>query len=112
MAWSRRALVFAAIGLPLTLLSLLYELKSGVLLPQVSGPRILANQIFTQLYRRTNPLPSPAKPFVRHIVAVGDLHGSIVDARQALLLSRVVDRNWNWTGNVDFFVQVGYIIDR
>jgi hypothetical protein len=114
--WSRRALVLAAITALLSLVSLLYGLSSRVLLVQVaSGPRILTSQLSGLLYRRTNP-PSPeprsAKPFVRRIVAVGDLHGSMPNAEQVLRFSKVVDEKGNWTGNVDFFVQVGDIFDR
>lgn len=51
-------------------------------------------------------------PFKRHIVAVGDLHGDLPNARKVLKFSGVVDDEWNWSGNVDVFVQTGDIIDR
>jgi hypothetical protein len=54
----------------------------------------------------------PARPFVRHIVAVGDLHSDMPNAKRVLQLSGVVDEHGDWTGNVDFFVQTGDIIDR
>ncbi|KAF8656201.1 hypothetical protein AX16_002637 [Volvariella volvacea WC 439] len=50
--------------------------------------------------------------FTRHIVAVGDLHGDLPNARRVLQFSGVVDDFGDWTGNVDFFVQTGDIIDR
>lgn len=56
--------------------------------------------------------PKVAKPFTRHIVAVGDLHGDYPNAQKVLQFSGVVDEYGNWTGNVDFFVQTGDIIDR
>jgi hypothetical protein len=34
------------------------------------------------------------------------------NAEQVLRFSKVVDEKGNWTGNVDFFVQVGDIFDR
>jgi len=54
----------------------------------------------------------PADAFVRRIVAVGDLHGDFGNTRKVLEMSGVIDDEWNWTGNVDFFVQTGDIIDR
>ena len=53
-----------------------------------------------------------ARPFSRHIVAVGDMHGDLPNALKVLKFSGVVDEFGNWTGNVDFFVQTGDIIDR
>lgn len=50
--------------------------------------------------------------FTRHIVAVGDLHGDYLNAFKVLKFSGVVDDDGNWTGNADFFVQTGDIIDR
>ncbi|KAF9267871.1 Metallo-dependent phosphatase [Marasmius fiardii PR-910] len=50
--------------------------------------------------------------FTRHIVAVGDLHGDFPNALKVLQFSGVVDEFGNWTGNADFFVQTGDIIDR
>jgi len=53
-----------------------------------------------------------ADVFVRRIVAVGDLHGDFGNTRKVLEMSGVIDNEGNWTGNVDFFVQTGDIIDR
>lgn len=50
--------------------------------------------------------------FVRRIVAVGDLHGDFGNTRKVLEMSGVVDKGGKWTGEVDFFVQTGDIIDR
>ena len=52
------------------------------------------------------------KPFRRHIVAVGDLHGDLANAKRVLEFSGVTDKKGDWSGNVDFFVQTGDIIDR
>ncbi|KAM6490534.1 Metallo-dependent phosphatase-like protein [Amanita muscaria] len=52
------------------------------------------------------------KPFHRHIVAVGDLHGDMANARRVLEFSGVTDKNGEWSGKADFFVQTGDIIDR
>ncbi|KAF8181545.1 Metallo-dependent phosphatase-like protein [Pholiota molesta] len=51
-------------------------------------------------------------PFSRHIVAVGDLHGDMPNARKVLTFAGVVDDHGDWSGNVDYFVQTGDIIDR
>ena len=55
----------------------------------------------------------PAKgQFTRKIVAVGDLHGDMPNALEVLQMAGVVDDNGDWSGEVDFFVQTGDIIDR
>ncbi|KAF7312444.1 Adenylate cyclase [Mycena indigotica] len=59
-----------------------------------------------------SPTGSTRAPFTRHIVAVGDLHGDAGNAQKVLQFSGVVDAFGNWTGNADFFVQTGDIIDR
>lgn len=55
---------------------------------------------------------APKKPFRRHIVAIGDLHGDMENARRVLKFSGVVDENLDWSGKVDILVQTGDIIDR
>jgi len=55
---------------------------------------------------------SGRQPFSRHIVAVGDLHGDLHNARRVLDFSGVIDEFGDWSGDVDFFVQTGDIIDR
>ncbi|CAL1716644.1 unnamed protein product [Somion occarium] len=54
----------------------------------------------------------PTPRYTRKIVAVGDLHGDMPNARSVLQMAGVVDRQGNWTGDVDIFVQTGDIIDR
>ncbi|EPQ52810.1 Metallo-dependent phosphatase [Gloeophyllum trabeum ATCC 11539] len=55
---------------------------------------------------------SKPTPFVRRIIAVGDLHGDIGNAQKVLRMAQVIDANGDWSGDVDFFVQTGDIIDR
>lgn len=50
--------------------------------------------------------------FTRHIVAVGDLHGDLPNARRVLQFAGVTDEFGDWAGGVDYFVQTGDIIDR
>ncbi|KAH8814692.1 Metallo-dependent phosphatase-like protein [Flagelloscypha sp. PMI_526] len=62
----------------------------------------------------TPPPPSNSlrKAHTSHIVAVGDLHGDMPNARRVLNFAGVVDDFGDWTGDVDFFVQTGDIVDR
>ncbi|KAF7966135.1 hypothetical protein HWV62_39954 [Athelia sp. TMB] len=53
-----------------------------------------------------------AIPFSRSIIAVGDLHGDFENAFKVLQMANVVDSHGDWTGEVDFFVQTGDIVDR
>jgi len=50
--------------------------------------------------------------FSRRIVAIGDLHGDFPNALRVLKMSGVIDGEQGWTGDVDFLVQTGDIIDR
>ncbi|KAF8631376.1 hypothetical protein AX15_002431 [Amanita polypyramis BW_CC] len=63
-------------------------------------------------YSHPNSPSTNSKPFHRHIVAVGDLHGDLANARRVLEFSGVTNKNGDWSGKVDFFVQTGDIIDR
>ncbi|KAG9121600.1 hypothetical protein FRC07_002387 [Ceratobasidium sp. 392] len=62
--------------------------------------------------------PAPQEPqpidgqFTRRIVAVGDLHGDLVNMKKVLSMSGVINEAGDWSGNVDFFVQTGDIVDR
>lgn len=65
------------------------------------------------------PQPNPpdedaqtAKGYLRKIVAVGDLHGDMPNALKVLQMAHVVDANGDWSGEIDFFVQTGDIVDR
>lgn len=57
-------------------------------------------------------IPPVKGEFSRKIVAVGDLHGDLPNAQQVLQMAGVVDKDGNWSGGVDIFVQTGDIIDR
>jgi hypothetical protein len=43
---------------------------------------------------------SELKPFTRHIVAVGDMHGDYPNALRVLQFSGVVDEKGDWTGRL------------
>ena len=117
MALSRRTLFLFTIT-PFILFLLLYRLEFNIILfPDLSqlasGSRALTDQLSALLHTPTVSVQSGlAKPFVRHIVAVGDLHGDFRNARRVLQFSGIVDEYGNWTGHADFFVQTGDIIDR
>ncbi|KAF7336732.1 Adenylate cyclase [Mycena venus] len=78
------------------------------------GPDVVVKQDDSQeAFTSVTPSPrSTRAPYTRHIVAVGDLHGDMQNAQTVLQFSGVVDSFGNWTGEADFFVQTGDIIDR
>ncbi|KAF9036262.1 Metallo-dependent phosphatase-like protein [Panaeolus papilionaceus] len=121
---NRRVAVLAAF-FPILLLYLIFTFKlhdfvpSIVYMPtQVSIMQPLSDAVrhkfwpWTAKLDESLPPPTPRKTFTRHIVAVGDLHGDYGNARRVLHFSGVTDKDGDWSGNVDFFVQTGDIIDR
>lgn len=56
--------------------------------------------------------PIGSETFERRIVALGDLHGHLPNALTVLKMSGVINEDQKWTGNVDYLVQTGDIIDR
>ena len=63
------------------------------------------------VHKQEDAAASP-ESFKRRIVAVGDLHGDLPNAFEVLKMAGVVTEEGHWSGNVDFFVQTGDIIDR
>lgn len=61
--------------------------------------------------RRPQPMVSRMSK-VQRLVAIGDLHGDLQKAKEALLLARVMDRRGKWVGGKDVVVQVGDLLDR
>lgn len=109
MAFSRRIFpLFAVVTFLVLFLHFGLEFHAVALdiARSISGPKFLATKLGDLLFK------PKLTPFVRRIVAVGDLHGDMTNARRVLQFSGVVDENDDWTGNVDFFVQTGDIIDR
>ncbi|TFK40433.1 Metallo-dependent phosphatase-like protein [Crucibulum laeve] len=120
------------ITLPLVLVSFyfFYSIELHVLLPTLTDAstrhRVVTglSSILAGKYRAvhhslheydhytTEPYTGDRQAFTRHIVAVGDLHGDLPNAKRVLKFSGVTDAYGNWTGDVDFFVQTGDIIDR
>ncbi|KAJ7158618.1 Metallo-dependent phosphatase-like protein [Mycena filopes] len=77
------------------------------------SPKIVPEESPQKLFTSdTSNTGSTRVPYTRHIVAVGDLHGDFGNAQKVLQFSGVVDEFGNWTGEADFFVQTGDIIDR
>ncbi|KEP51008.1 serine-threonine protein phosphatase [Rhizoctonia solani 123E] len=65
----------------------------------------------------STPEPSPQAPlpngqFTRRIVAIGDLHGDLVNMKKVLSMAGVINEDGNWSRNVDFLVQTGDMVDR
>ncbi|KAG8902741.1 hypothetical protein FRB99_004166 [Tulasnella sp. 403] len=56
--------------------------------------------------------PGRGAVYKRTIVAVGDLHGDYPNMMEVLKMAKVVTENGSWSGEVDYFVQTGDIIDR
>lgn len=54
----------------------------------------------------------PLDVYERRIVALGDLHGDLPNALTVLKMAGVINENRTWTGDVDFLVQTGDMIDR
>ncbi|KAI8906449.1 Metallo-dependent phosphatase-like protein [Gorgonomyces haynaldii] len=53
-----------------------------------------------------------APTFNKRIVAVGDLHGDLQNARITLEMAGIIDKNMDWIGRDTIFVQTGDIVDR
>ncbi|KAF8573536.1 Metallo-dependent phosphatase [Ramaria rubella] len=77
---------------------------------------LLLYLLYLGLSRPSSPSGKKLEPvqgqYVRRIVAVGDLHADINNAFRVLHMANVVDANGSWSGDVDYFVQVGDIVDR
>ncbi|ODO09337.1 hypothetical protein I350_02937 [Cryptococcus amylolentus CBS 6273] len=65
------------------------------------------------LLRRSSPQEPPARAaFRQRLVAVGDLHGDIDNAKKVLRMAKVIDESSNWAAGTDILVQTGDIVDR
>lgn len=90
----------------------------GAILILFSFYWLLLRPSFRQAAPPIHPRPpvtvAPAGPpsFQRTIVAVGDLHGDFPNMMEVLKMSGVVSKNETWSGEVDYFVQTGDIVDR
>lgn len=128
----RRAILFAFF--PIMTLYLIYTLKLHLFIPAMTTwptQRQIITELTTFTRHKLWPWTIEADkfedyeeeleyqqekvirvPFSRHIVAVGDLHGDLPNARRVLKFSNVIDDSGDWSGEVDFLVQTGDIIDR
>ncbi|KAK9159189.1 hypothetical protein Scep_005763 [Stephania cephalantha] len=95
------------------------SLSSSLALPPLpSEPRKLSSE--TSIHGSLKPILVSGSPttFVsapnRRIVALGDLHGDLVQARSALRMAGVLSSDGQdmWTGGDSVLVQVGDILDR
>jgi hypothetical protein len=108
------------IGAPLVVLYCVYILQLHILIPEAiaSIPKeylslefLVYGPVGVRYWAQSKQDPT-RDAFVRHIVAVGDLHGDMPNAQKVLQFAGVVDEEGNWTGKADYFVQTGDIIDR
>lgn len=67
---------------------------------------------FREHHRKGHGSHNVDDEYETRIVALGDLHGDLPHALKTLKFSGVIDENQKWTGNVDFLVQTGDMIDR
>ncbi|GLJ13105.1 hypothetical protein SUGI_0205270 [Cryptomeria japonica] len=51
-------------------------------------------------------------PSVERLIAIGDIHGDLQKAKEALKVAQVIDENDNWMGGDTTVVQVGDLLDR
>ncbi|GLJ13106.1 hypothetical protein SUGI_0205290 [Cryptomeria japonica] len=51
-------------------------------------------------------------PSVDRLIAIGDIHGDLHKAKEALRVAQVMDENDNWIGGNTTVVQVGDLLDR
>ena len=115
-----RTVLLSILVPPLVGFYLIYTLQVNFSFPELNDFRAMGHLALGGLFRGfkaslATPVLTPHSlpaPFTRHIVAVGDLHGDLPNARRVLHFSGVTDEYGNWTGNADFFVQTGDIIDR
>ena len=121
--WRMRRTAIIVAFIPIIAIYLLYTFKAHTLIPAVSTwpiqRQIIINAKDMMRHRlwpwtiEVEKGEDPERyPFTRHIVAVGDLHGDMPNARRVLDFSGVIDEFGDWSGDVDFFVQTGDIIDR
>ena len=117
---SRTTLLLSVLVPPLIGFYLIYTLQINPSFLELNDLRAMGHLALGSLLHVFKPsLDTPVLtphgspvPFTRHIVAVGDLHGDLPNARRVLHFAGVTDEYGNWTGNADFFVQTGDIIDR
>lgn len=72
---------------------------------------LLVSDTFTRIRSPIEGGP-PLDVYERRIVALGDLHGDLPNALTVLKMTGVIDEDRKWTGDVDFLVQTGDMIDR
>ncbi|KAI5660850.1 hypothetical protein M9H77_20173 [Catharanthus roseus] len=90
-----------------------FSVSGGLfLLPQTPPPssttsKNLDSHFQPQLGPLQTVFPAPSR-----LVAIGDLHGDLSKAKQALRLAGLIDANDRWSGGSTTVVQVGDILDR
>ncbi|WVQ73890.1 hypothetical protein IAR50_003471 [Cryptococcus sp. DSM 104548] len=69
--------------------------------------------LYLLLHRSSSQQPQAARTtFRQRLVAVGDLHGDIENAKKVLRMANVIDEKSNWAAGTDILVQTGDIVDR
>lgn len=123
LTWQTRRTAIIIVFIPIIALYVLYTFKAHTLIPSVStwpfekqiiinAKHMMRYELWPWTIEVEKAKTLERRPFSRHIVAVGDLHGDLPNARRVLQFSGVIDEFRDWSGDVDFFVQTGDIIDR
>jgi Calcineurin-like phosphoesterase len=123
LTWRTRRTAIIIIFIPIIAIYVLYSFKAHTLFPLLStwpfqrkivtnAKDMMRHELWPWTIHVEKTKDSERHPFIRHIVAVGDLHGDLPNARRVLEFSGVTDDFGDWSGDVDFFVQTGDIIDR
>lgn len=73
---------------------------------------VLVRQFGKQTVTGEPVAPAPGEAFRQRIVAVGDLHGDIHNAKKVFRMARLIDKRDAWAAGSDIFVQTGDIVDR
>ena len=123
LTWRTRRTAIILAFIPIIAIYVLYTFKAHTLIPAIStwptqrqiiinANDMMRHKLWPWTVEVEKVEDSERLPFIRHIVAVGDLHGDLPNARRVLDFSGVIDEFGDWSGDVDFFVQTGDIIDR
>lgn len=121
--WRTRRTAIVIAFIPIIAIYVLYTFKIHTVLPAIStwptqrqiiigAQDVMRHKLWPWTTEVHKVKDSERHPFSRRIVAVGDLHGDLPNARRVLQFSGVTDEFGDWSGDVDFFVQTGDIIDR
>ncbi|KAL2487592.1 Uncharacterized protein Fot_40884 [Forsythia ovata] len=92
-----------------------FSVSGGLFLPPEPNPN---SDLITTQNAKNPKYPTCLAPLQTvfpqptRLIAIGDLHGDLFKAKQALRLAGLIDPNDRWSGGSSTVVQVGDILDR